>query len=174
MERKKEICQSEAVKSSEKYYAALQQRKVLSGVQNPMYGKQHSAATKKKMSEVRKGKLGPNATAWKGGKLSITRRVKGIIHTRYNWYKKVYERDNFCCQQCGSKKKLDAHHIEPIYKIIKMLLATCNLCFETNEDKIEWLANQPKIIDSELKNGITLCRKCHKQEHGKKWGSHEC
>lgn len=37
---------------------------------------------------------------------------------------------------------------------------------------MDWLIVQPEIVDNELKNGITLCRKCHKEIH-KNWGSHE-
>ena len=56
------------------------------------------------------------------------------------WKKKVKERDK-CCQKCGSTKNLVAHHIKS-YKYYPEL--------RTN-----------------LSNGITLCDKCHKEEHKK-------
>jgi len=47
---------------------------------------------------------------------------------------KVWQRDNFTCQQCGAKGvRVDAHHIIP-YRISK---------------------------DNSLKNLVTLCRSCH-------------
>ena len=54
-----------------------------------------------------------------------------------NWRKQVYARDKFSCQwpNCGSKKRLNAHHIK------------------------KW-ADNPGLRFN-LNNGITLCRKCH-------------
>jgi hypothetical protein len=55
-------------------------------------------------------------------------------------------------------------------QIIRRLCAEKH--FTDDDEKIKWLVEQPEIIDPELKNGITLCRKCHKAKH-QKWGSHE-
>lgn len=161
--------QSNSVKNSLKYKKAIEDRDT-SGENNGMFGKKHSKKTKKKMSKSRTGKLGPNATGWKGGKLSVTRRVKEAMHNRFNWYYRIYQRDNWTCQECGSKKKIDAHHIEPVHSLIKEL--TKNKNFNSDEEKIEWLLEQPKIKDDKLKNGKTLCRDCHKKEHTN-WGSHD-
>lgn len=158
----------EIIKSSKNYYEAIA-KKDTSGDRNSMFGKKHSVISIQKMSISRRGKIGVNATAWKGGKLSLTRRVKGIMHTRYNWYKRIYERDNYECVNCMAKGKIDAHHINPVWKIIKKLLA--NKIFENDDEKLEWLVNQPEIIDANLENGETLCRSCHKNKH-RNWGSH--
>jgi 5-methylcytosine-specific restriction endonuclease McrA len=135
-----------------------------------MFGRKHTAETKRKMSISRTGKLGPNATAWKGGKSSLTCRVKKIIHTRYGWYAAVLRRDGWKCTECGSKKKIEPHHIEAVVVIIKRL--TEGTTFDSDEEKIEWLVIQPEIEDPELKNGITFCRECHKKAHNN-WGSHD-
>ena len=158
----------QAMRASEKYYAAIENRNT-SGEKNSMYARKHTPSARQKMSESRKGKIGTNATAWKGGKLSLTRRVKGIIHTRYDWYRKVYQRDNYKCLECGSGKQIDAHHMKPVWKLIRELLI--NKHFETEDEKLEWLVNQPAIKDEHLQNGKTLCRTCHKKAHSK-WGSH--
>ena len=71
---------------------------------------------------------------------------------------------------CNSKEKIDAHHIEPLSKIVKRLIE--GKTFLTEREKANWLILQPEIRDEELKNGITLCRKCHKKKH-KNWGSHQ-
>lgn len=158
----KRLDMGKVLKESEKYYAAIQERPSIAGSANPMFGKKHNTSTKDKMSHSRRGKIGPNATAWKGGKTSLTRRVKGILHTRFGWYKKVYQRDDYKCVECGSKKKIDAHHKQPVWKLIRDMLKN-SPTFDNEEEKLEWLVNTPELQDPELKNGITLCRICHQK-----------
>lgn len=57
------------------------------------------------------------------------------------WRNKIYERDNYTCQHCGTKKSggFNAHHIK------------------------SW-ANYPNLR-FKVGNGITLCINCHKKEH---------
>lgn len=73
---------------------------------------------------------------WKGG---ITDEKKSVRNSReyQAWRRSVYRRDWFRCQMpgCGSKKKIEAHHIRK---------------FETHPDLI-----------LEKDNGITLCHCCH-------------
>jgi len=157
-----------SVKNSEKYKQAISDRDT-SGEKNGMFGKVHSKKTKAKMSKSRIGKIGPKATAWKGGKTSLNCRVKGFIHKRYKWYYRVYQKDNWRCTKCGLKGKIDAHHIDPISKIIKRI--TLNKVFKDDSEKFMFVVSHPDIIDIDLKNGITLCRSCHKEAHNR-WGSH--
>jgi transcription elongation factor Elf1 len=64
--------------------------------------------------------------------------------TRYReWRTSVFLRDNFTCVKCGSKKNIQAHHIEP------------------------WKKN--KKLRYEVSNGTTLCRECHLEAHGGCW-----
>lgn len=165
-ERKK--IHGERVKT-DKYREGIKNRNC-SGVHNSMFGKKLTESTRQKMSIARTGKTGSNATNWQGGKMSVARLVKGFIHRTSNWYKRVYQRDGFKCSVCGSKTKIDAHHIKSISRIIKDL--TKGITFESSQDKVAWLIKQPEVIDTELHNGITLCRLCHKKAH-KNWGSHE-
>lgn len=53
----------------------------------------------------------------------------------------VLKRDNFTCQMCRSKKKLNVHHI------------------------IKWASASSLRFD--VSNGITLCTFCHKKINGK-------
>lgn len=131
-----------------------------------MFGKKHKPETIKKMSISRTGKIGENATAWKGGKMSITRLVKGF-QNRNGWYKKVYKRDGFKCVKCGSKNKIEAHHKVPIRSIVNEYVDK----FDNNEDLYIFLISLDIIIDEHLNNGVTLCRYCHKEEHIN-FGSH--
>jgi 5-methylcytosine-specific restriction endonuclease McrA len=58
------------------------------------------------------------------------------------WRNKVFERDNYTCQDCNQKGGvLNAHHIKPYADYPKLRLV--------------------------LKNGITLCEICHKVRHKK-------
>ena len=161
---------SSSIQASESYKKAIQGRD-LSLANNPMYGKKASKETRARMSASRIGKIGSKATAWKGGKCSVCRRVKGIIHGRHNWYCNVLARDGWKCVKCGDTKKIDAHHIDPVNQIIKRLCK--DKTFNSDDEKVEWLVVQPDLIDETLCNGMTLCRECHKKEH-KNWGSHEC
>ncbi len=58
------------------------------------------------------------------------------------WRRRVFKRDRHVCQMpaCGSKFKINAHHI-------KRWADSANLRFET-------------------RNGITLCRECHRRITG--------
>lgn len=57
------------------------------------------------------------------------------------WRKEVYERDNYTCQKCKSKRGGDlvAHHINGYH----------------------W----DEVSRTEIDNGVTLCEKCHKEFH---------
>lgn len=163
----KKLEHSESIKNSDEYYKSLKLRNT-SGENNSMFGKTHSSVTKKKMSESRKGKFGENATAWKGGKISINKQTKRYCQKHYKWFSRIFERDKVC-RKCGSNNKLDAHHIEPLSIIIKRIVK--DMIFENDDKKLLYIVSHPDIIDKDLKNGICLCRSCHKEAHIK-WGSH--
>lgn len=154
----------------EKYRRGIACRPSVKGESNPMWGKTFSDEAKRKRSEIWKSRTGTRATNWKGGKQSLTRRVKAALQRKHRWFHRVIERDKACrhCSEVGVQ--LDAHHIIPINTIIKQLLTSHS--FETDDQKFEWLTEQPEIIDNELQNGIALCRQCHKHVHTN-WGSHE-
>ena len=164
-------CQSRgiAIRQSTCYQAAIQKRDG-AGVNNGMYGRRHSEESRRLMSESRTGKTGSNATAWRGGKTSFTKRVKRLLTTRVGWYAAVFARDNSTCKKCGSVSRLDAHHIEPVVAILKRI--TQGIEFSSEEEKLEFVISHPDIVDPMLLNGITLCRSCHRKVHTN-WGSHD-
>lgn len=56
------------------------------------------------------------------------------------WRTSVFERDRYTCQECGQVGgELEGHHIKPFAKYVKLRY--------------------------EIKNGVTLCKMCHKERH---------
>jgi predicted restriction endonuclease len=51
------------------------------------------------------------------------------------WRNAVFTRDNFRCQECGSKENLEAHHIKPFSVAPELMYI--------------------------VENGLTLCHECH-------------
>lgn len=98
-----------------------------SGKDNPGYGKNQT---------------GPNNPNWKGG---LSKRTQALRNERAmelkQWRTKVFERDHYTCQDCGTGGNLHAHHII-------------------------FVSQDPtKMLD--LGNGITLCIPCHEKRHGR-------
>ena len=94
-----------------------------------------------------KNRSGENSSLWNPNLTNEERetnktRVSDYLYIK--WRKKIYKRDNYICQKCSQRGKiLNAHHIEG---------------YSENKD-----------LRLEESNGITFCRKCHKQFH-KKYG----
>lgn len=171
---------SEAIKNSEEYKNAIKNRDQF-GIKNSMFGKKHKSESIAKMILKRTGKKQSIETIEKRRKsckiifnkrrklFNVNKGIRGYLNREIHWYKRIYERDGFKCTKCNSTKKLDAHHIKPLDSIIKEL--TFNKTFINIEEKYNYLITCPEIIDSNLENGITLCRNCHKDVHYN-WGSH--
>ena len=76
---------------------------------------------------------------YKGGITSENHIIRNSIQME-NWRTKVFKRDGYICQICGQLGgKLNAHHIEPFAKFPELRF--------------------------EVSNGMTLCNKCHINEH---------
>jgi len=92
-------------------------------------------------SEKQRGKAHWN---WQGG---ITEKPsRDILYEGYKeWRRNIYRRDGFKCVLCGCDKsgELQAHHIKPRAEYKNLIL--------------------------DISNGLTVCKKCHKEIHyGKK------
>lgn len=159
------------VRGSAAFMIGNKNRPSMAGKNNPNWGKKASLETRQKMSHSRIGKVGKHATAWKGGRLSFTMRIKSALQRRYKWFHRVINRDNKICTGCGATNNLDAHHIIPIKTLITQVLSEQSV-ETTDEIKYNIVITDPRIVDSALDNGITLCRPCHKLVH-LNWGSHE-
>ena len=84
---------------------------------------------------------GENNPNWNPN-LTEEERIENRDYPEYKqWRKEVYERDNYTCQCCGDNKggNLEAHHL----------------------NGYNWDKDNRTNID----NGITLCKECHKEFH---------
>lgn len=88
---------------------------------------------------------------WKGYVTPLNHTIR--TSTEYkNWIKEVLQNNNFTCLGCGQRGgDLEAHHIKPFREILR----------ENNIKTFEEALNC-KILWN-IKNGITLCLKCHVQ-----------
>lgn len=126
------------------------------GWKNPI-----SEETKKKMSEALKGKKpwndgmrGENSHNWKGGKSTLTHRIRTC--TQYSeWRYAVYKRDYWTCQECNIKKNpIEAHHIKPLKDILSVIPQDMDI-----NKKYEIALSLEDIFN--IDNGVTLCKSCH-------------
>lgn len=122
------------------------------------WNKNTTGIMKPNKTSFKKGEfLGSKHPMWKGGITSINK----MIRSRKNeystqWRDAIFARDNYTCQLCGkSNCYVEAHHIKPVFKIIKKYeLKTLGEALRCSE---LW----------SLTNGITLCKKCHRKAHSK-------
>lgn len=85
---------------------------------------------------------------WKGGvtPLNLLIRKSSKYQT---WRKRIIERDNHKCQECGSRYLLNVHHIDPFGEIM----------YRNNIQNIEDAKNCQELWN--IDNGVTLCLFCH-------------
>lgn len=93
------------------------------------------------ISKAKRGKphfnqRGNNCHLWKGGITPINTKIRTSLEYK-DWRIKVFERDNYTCQKCGSRGvSLHADHIKPFAYYPELRLI--------------------------IENGRTLCVPCHK------------
>jgi len=69
----------------------------------------------------------------------MLRHIRQVTQEYIVWREAVLARDDFTCQNCGSKEDLQAHHIIPV--------------------------NENPDFSFVVTNGVTICKKCHRQYH---------
>jgi len=80
---------------------------------------------------------GKNHPQWKGGITSLVMKIRNSKKMK-EWRIKVFNRDNYICQECGKKGgKLQAHHVKSFSEYPEYRFG--------------------------INNGLTLCIECHKK-----------
>jgi hypothetical protein len=128
-------------------------------------GKHPTEETRKKLSEWQLGSNNPN---WKGGITELAQLIRGLSKND-TFRLKVFERDNYTCQECNIRGKyLEVHHVKPFNILLLDFLQNYNQ-FSPIDDKeklirlaISWFPFW------NINNGKTLCSDCHnKTKKGK-------
>lgn len=111
-----------------------------------LLGKKRPIDVCQKISQSRKGlryNIGNAHWNWQGGKTEVSMKARNSYEQK-EWRLGVFERDNFTCIKCGQiGGEIEAHHI--------------------------FNFSDYQYLRTEVDNGITLCKKCHKLFH-KKYG----
>lgn len=119
---------------------------------NRRVGLKHSEESKAKMRLAKLGKYGENSNNWKGGTYPLNMLIRRSEKYR-DWRTEVFKKDGFTCQDCGSTQSgsFEAHHIEAFSVIMQ-------------KHKIDSVQRAFICADLwEIKNGKTLCVKCHRK-----------
>jgi len=112
-------------------------------------GKHHKKESNKKNRQAHLGKIeGQKHWNWKGGIASELNKIRNMFYYK-EWRKKVFRKDYWTCQICGTKgKKIWADHIKPFSLIIK-------------ENKIKTIINAKNCEELwNINNGRTVCQNC--------------
>lgn len=118
-----------------------------------------SKTRSEKISMIR----GENHHSWKGGVSDIRAYARGRLH--HAWSKFVFERDDYTCRLCGTRGgKMVVHHVRTFASIRDAVLEKHPELDPDIQEHKEMLADL--VVEAhELKDGVTLCRSCHKRHH---------
>jgi hypothetical protein len=121
---------------------------------SPRKGIPTSIEGRKIISDLAKLRVKELNHNWKGGLTPLYEQIR--MCNKYNeWRISIFERDSFSCQECNSKKDIEAHHINRFIDI----------CREFNIVTLEESLNCVPLWD--INNGITLCEECHNETKGR-------
>jgi 5-methylcytosine-specific restriction endonuclease McrA len=113
-----------------------------------------SEETKRRISKGLKGSKNPH---WKGGISPIVELIRGSSKSK-QWRTDCLIRDKFTCRKCGYKgENLEVHHRKSFYKFLVEIKNYLPL-FDLYEGAMLYIP----LWD--ISNGITLCKKCHKNK----------
>jgi hypothetical protein len=125
-------------------------RKLLLKNYIPIRSRQESRKEERFLNKV----SGENAWNWKGGTVKLKNKIRKLPEYSI-WRTKIYERDNYTCQNCGAKRSkghkviLNCDHIIPLSKIVE----------DNNISSVDEAGSWQEIWD--INNGRTLCYDCH-------------
>jgi len=86
---------------------------------------------------------------WKGGITALVKQIRQSFKSR-QWKSDIFQRDDYTCQECGSKGvEIQAHHIKRFSLIIS----------ENHISTLEQALDCEELWN--INNGLTLCKDCH-------------
>ena len=117
--------------------------------------KKWCAENRNKIIDRGKKCRGENHYQWKGGISRLNISIRTMTENR-NWMDAVKIRDGKCVR-CGSIDELESHHKIELSKIIEIFNIKSR--------------NDARVCNElwDIENGITLCCKCHCEEHNRKY-----
>jgi len=110
---------------------------------------------------------GKKCHTWKGGITPLAFFIKNTLPEAKTWKKKILERDNYTCQECGKRGvALDIHHCNKEFNILLQEFLQQHNQFSPIEDK-ETLIRLSTTYQPfwDLNNGKALCCDCHSKKH---------
>ena len=124
------------------------------GINNPFYGKKQTKLHRKSI------KRGSDNHLWIDGRTKLISQIRNLEEYK-NWRLRIFERDNYICQECFNKGYLEAHHMKSFSILLGEFIIAYNQ-FSPIEDKeiLTRLAITYKPF-WDITNGMTLCKKCH-------------
>lgn len=109
-----------------------------------------------------RNRRGENHPMWNGGVSTLYKIIQRNLWAV--WKQPILKRDGFKCVWCGSKEKLEVHHIRRLVTIRDAVIKeNPNLSVGIYDDRVE-LARLI-VEDHKIGDGITLCYSCHKSCH---------
>ncbi|MFA5658627.1 MAG: NUMOD3 domain-containing DNA-binding protein [Oscillospiraceae bacterium] len=159
--RRKKGAKVKGVPKSEEHKRKISEtfktKKISDGENNPFWGKKHSEETVMFLSHKAKREHGifEDDPRWNEIISPLGVRIRGSAEYDL-WRKSVFTRDDYTCQKCGKRGGgvLQAHHCKTKF---------AEICKKNNIITIEEARNCLELWD--IDNGITLCKKCHKEIH---------
>ena len=123
----------------------------------------HTEESKLLMGKNRQGKaVGKANASYIHGLTPLYHKMKSLPEYKL-WQRKVLERDNFICRNCLKKGgDLTPHHLTAFSFLINVVFKIKTLQ-EAKECFLLW----------NIRNGITLCEKCHSETPNYKWRVHK-
>ena len=102
---------SQTGKREKKYCSRQCSSSAVTGAKRLPFSEEH----KRKISESHKDVSGSNNPRWRGGITKDSMKWRSSNSTRFAaWRAAVIKRDKGKCKECGSTKRLEAHHIVPV------------------------------------------------------------
>lgn len=116
--------------------------------------KKWCAENKEKVAARGEKNRGVKHYRWNGGSSRLNTSIRQMSENR-KWTDSVRQRDGKCTK-CGSVENLEVHHLAGLSVLINTLRIK-------NRDD----ARRFTLVLWDVNNGVTFCKKCHFQEHGR-------